>query len=443
MEEMLCSIGKILNMKLLYFILAAVSFSGLTACGASKNIVPANSAFEVFDSFNTVFLDSAKYIYKNTTADSAAVDRWGGAAAIWCQPMYADMAMNAMLLARKEGDKTREKQYRDLANKIIDGNVSHYLNFDFDNNDTNRGWFIYDDIQWWTITMARAAKILHRDDCRKLAEKSFARVWYGSPKVGDTGSYADPRKGLGGGMFWQWQPLENPKANSAGDGKMSCINFPTVVAAMLLYDLTPANRKPDVSPAKWTNSYGSFSRPHYETKERYLEMAKEIYEWSAEKLGDMSTGMIVDNRHGDSRGGHPLLYNQGTFIGAAALLYKATGDSAYLDNAKAGADYSINVLSENGYLPWAHNHNNPYDQGSLEQGIYPAIWAQYMDILINECGQKQYRDFIDKNIKAGMRNRNSAGVCDGELGIPTPDDQLIGSYAGSSLPALMLLFNDK
>lgn len=63
---------------------------------------------------------------------------------------------------------------------------------------------------------------------------------------------------------------------------------------MLLYDLTPSDRKPDASPEEWTNSYGSFSRPHYETKERYLEMAKEIYDWSAEKLGDMSTGMIVD-----------------------------------------------------------------------------------------------------------------------------------------------------
>lgn len=154
----------------------------------------------------------------------------------------------------------------------------------------------------------------------------------------------------------------------------------------------------------------------------------------------MQTGMIVDNCHGDSRGGRPLLYNQGTFIGAASLLYKATGNSTYLDNAKAGADYSINVLSESGYLPWAHNPNKPYDQGSLEQGIYPAIWAQYMDILVNECGNEQYREFIEKNIKAGLQNRNSSGICDGELGLPTPDGQLIGSYAASSLPALMLLF---
>ena len=67
-----------------------------------------------------------------------------------------------------------------------------------------------------------------------LSEESFGRVWYGSEKVGDTGSYADPEKGLGGGMFWQWQPIRNPKPNKFGDGKMACINFPTVVAALIL-----------------------------------------------------------------------------------------------------------------------------------------------------------------------------------------------------------------
>ena len=34
----------------------------------------------------------------------------------------------------------------------------------------------------------------------KLSEASFKRVWYGSEKVGDTGSYDKEN----GGMFWQW-----------------------------------------------------------------------------------------------------------------------------------------------------------------------------------------------------------------------------------------------
>ena len=37
-------------------------------------------------------------------------------------------------------------------------------------------------------------------------------------------------------------PIGNPNENAAGDGKMACINFPTVVAALTLYNNVPADR---------------------------------------------------------------------------------------------------------------------------------------------------------------------------------------------------------
>lgn len=424
-----------------------ISISVLSGCTSSKPAASGSldSTWEAYDSFNRVYLDSAKYIYRNTNRDAAATDRWNGAAAIWCQPMYVDMAMNASALAEKYGDTEKAREYRELAGKLLDGNIKQYSDFDFDNSDTNTGWFIYDDIQWWTITLARAAEFFKDDRYRELAEKSFARVWYGSPRVGDTGSYADPSKNLGGGMFWQWQPLENPDPNKAGDGKMSCINFPTVVAAMMLHSLAPEGRNADPSPETWTNAYGDFTRPRYETRQRYLDMAKEIYDWSVVNLADSVTGMVHDNRHGENVGGHPLIYNQGTFIGASMLLYKATGDERYLDLARKGADYSIDVMSaEHGCLPWAHNPEHPYDQGSMEQGVYPAIWVQYMRMLADEAKDTdKYTSFITKNIEKGWKNRDIAsGLCDGEAWNPTPADTVIGSYAASSTPALMLLFPD-
>lgn len=421
-------------------ILCASASILLSLLSFAKGDIRISDVWKAYDAFNNVYLDTDRYIYKNTDCDSAAVDRFNGAAAIWCQPMYVDMALNATELARRTGDRRREARYAALARRIIDGNIRQFLDFDFDDCDLARGWFIYDDIQWWTITMARAYLATGDTRYRDLAEKSFARVWYGSPRVGDTGSYADPSKGLGGGMFWAWNPIEAPRRNAAGDGKMSCINFPTVVAAMLLYQAAPADRVADPAPEKWSNSFGDFVRPHYETKERYLAMAKEIFDWSVDNLAVPETGMVHDNRHGDNVGGHPLLYNQGTFIGAGALLYLATGEQRYLDLAKAGADYSINELSaSHGLLPWAHNSRDPYDQGSLEQGVYPAIWAQYMKLLTDECGQIQYRDFIVRNIREGWANRDpKRNICDGESWSKTTDENLIGSYAASSIPALML-----
>ncbi len=425
-------------MKLILFaiLLVVIPTEVLSATGGD------DAVWKAYDAFNAAFLDDSKCIYKNTNKDEHAVMRDRGAAAIWCQPMYVDMALNAMELAMKKGDVERERRYRRFVDRLIEGNIAQYLGFDFDDNDLSRGWFIYDDIQWWTITLARAYLETGNERYRTLAERSFARVWYGSPRVGDTGSYADPEKGLGGGMFWQWQPIDGPRANEAGHGKMSCINFPTVVAAMLLYNAAPADRGEDTAPEVWDNGYGHFVRPAYETKERYLEMAREIFDWSVDNLADAATGKVWDNRHGESVGGAPLIYNQGTFIGAASLLYLATGEERYLDLAKAGADYSINVMSaEHGMLPWARNVDNPFDQGSLEQGIYPAIWGEYMKLLVRECGQRQYLPFLEANVVSGWNNRDKlTGVTDGEPWAPTDGAALIGSYAGSATPAMYLIY---
>ena len=96
--------------KLLIPVIVAAAM--LPSCGAKGNAhdpgYTLNDVWEAYDGFNSVYLDSAKYIYKNTDIDSAAVDRDHGAAAIWCQPMYVDMAMNAMLLAAERGDTKRE-----------------------------------------------------------------------------------------------------------------------------------------------------------------------------------------------------------------------------------------------------------------------------------------------------------------------------------------------
>ncbi len=94
----------------------------------------------------------SKYIYKTTSSYEQAVDRGHGAAAIWCQPIYWDMSMNAYKLAKAQKDKKKRAYYKELCEKIFAGNKTQYCHFDFDNNNENTGWFIYDDIMWWTIS---------------------------------------------------------------------------------------------------------------------------------------------------------------------------------------------------------------------------------------------------------------------------------------------------
>ena len=387
-----------------------------------------------YDAFNDCLLDANKNIYKESTAFSAAVDRWNGAAAIWCQPMYWDMAMSAYKRAKAEGDSQKEAKYKQLCENLFAGNKKHYVNFNFDNSNENTGWFIYDDIQWWTITLARAYELFGVEEYRSHAEASFARVWYGSPTVGDDGSYADPEEELGGGMFWNWEPIGSARPHTSGDGKMACINFPTVVAALTLYNNVPADRTEDANPTRWSKGGKQFVRPHYETKEAYLAKGKEIYEWAVQNLVDLNTGGVADSKHGE---GNPAwdfhVYNQATFIGASVLLYKATGEKQYLDNAILGADYTVNIMSATYDLL-------PFESG-VEQGIYTAIFAQYMAMLVYDCGQEQYVPFLKRCINYGWNNRDKTrNLCGGEYHKAVIEGATVDSYSASGIPALMLLF---
>lgn len=230
-----------------------------------KHVYTNEDVWAAYEGFNNTLLDSNKYIYKTNSSYPSAVDRGNGAAAIWCQPIYWDMAMNAYKLAKAQKDRKKTSYYKTLCEKIFAGNKAQYCQFDFDDNNENTGWFIYDDIMWWTISLARGYELFGVDEYLKLSEASFKRVWYGSEKVGDTGSYDKEN----GGMFWQWQPIQNPKPNKFGDGKMACINFPTVVAALTLYNNVPENRKESTD-----------KRPDYQTKAQLPKVKKSMNgEW--------------------------------------------------------------------------------------------------------------------------------------------------------------------
>ena len=115
------------------------------------------------------------------------------------------------------------------------------------------------------------------------------------------------------------------------------------------------------------------------------------------------------------------------------MLYLATGEKRYLDNAIKAADYSCGAMSEkHGLLPF---------EAGIEQGIYTTIFAQYMAILVYDCGQKQYLPFLHKNIVTGWANRDkSRNIIDGEYHKRTTSDEKVDSYEASGIPALMLLF---
>ena len=389
--------------------------------------------WKAYDDFNAALLDKNRNIYKADTEQRAADHRGNGArdndltgcaAAIWCQAIYYDMVINAYNRAKAEGNDELMKKYKTLHDKIYKGQKAHYVNFDFDNSNTNNGWFVYDDIMWWTCALARAYQTFGKAEYLTYSERSFCRVWYGSATVGDDGSYADPARfsgSSGGGMFWEWQPIDHANPHKEGDFRSACINFPTVIAACLLHQLVPEGR---TAP--------TIARPTRQTKEWYLEKAIEIYDWASKTL-TTSAGRVADGIHGGGPEFSDHLYNQATYIGASCLLYNLTGESKYRTNALNATRYVFNSMVNSSKILKFEN--------GYEQGVYTAIFAQYLPMVVYDLGQKTYLTYIQRNMQKAWDNRDQVrGLQTGDFSKKTTEDDVVESYGGSGLPALMLMF---
>lgn len=444
--------------KLRTFIL--VSLLTITSAASAQHLstytYTNDDEWEIYEAWHNAFWDNNKRNYKADTAQPSADHRGNGmrdndksgcSSAIWCQAIYFDMAVNAYKRRLKD-PSTSSSDLRKAKNRmssVYAGEKAHYVNFDFDNSNTNNGWFVYDDIMWWTCALARAYQVsvlaeAPVDDYLTYSEKSFCRVWYGSQKVGDDGSYADPAetgadgKPFTGGMFWEWQPIDHAKPHSDNGFKSACINFPTVIACCTLYDCVPADRE---AP---TGAY-----PTYQTKDFYLEKAKEIFAWATDHfMSSQYPGRIADGIHGGGPEFSDHLYNQATYIGAACMLYKITGEQQYLDHARAGADYVMKKMckssTKNDYSPTRGIKILPFEKG-YEQGVYAAIFAQYIKMLIEDCGQTDYLPWIQDNIQYGLNNIDTTRkLQDSDFLNPVAADKVVESYEASALPALMIQF---
>ena len=348
-----------------------------TACSKKSNLpvvtapkpisFTTQDATAAFNTFNTYFYSTTDKLYYSTTEKKAI-------GAIWTQAIFWDIAMDAY-------KRTSEAAYLQLVKDIYQGGFNRYSQYDWENKTT---WFIYDDIMWWVISLARAYEITGNTDYLTLSKSGFQRVW------------RDAYDAVKGGMWWDFNKT----------GKNSCINFPTVIAAMQLYKLT--------------------------NDAAYLDKAKAIYDWSVINLVNTANGRVADNNINGNKGWSDYTYNQGTYIGASVLLYKASNNDAYLDNAKLAADYTQKTMCDvNSILPAEGDWN--------EQGVLKAIFARYIMILVKDAGQSQYLPWIRKNINKAWGNRDPGrGLMYRNYNIICPPGT-IQSYEASSAVGFMQL----
>jgi predicted alpha-1,6-mannanase (GH76 family) len=327
----------------------------------------AQDATAAFNTFNNYFYSPTDKLYYATTEKKSI-------GAIWTQAIFWDIAMDAW-------KRTNDAAYLQLVKDIYQGGYNRYSQFDWENKTT---WFIYDDIMWWVMSLVRAYEITGNQDCLNYAVSGFQRVW------------RDSYDAAKGGMWWDFNKT----------GKNSCINFPTVIAALQLYKIT--------------------------NETAYLDKAKVIYDWSVINLVNTANGRVADNNINGSKGWSDYTYNQGTYIGASVMLYKTLNNQACLDNAKLAADYSRKTMSDvNGILPAEGDWN--------EQGVLKAIFARNVMMLIKEAGQSQYLTWIRGNINSAWGNRDAGrGLMYRNYKVTCPSGT-IQSYEASSAVGFMQL----
>ncbi|MGE3243856.1 MAG: glycoside hydrolase family 76 protein [Pirellulales bacterium] len=198
----------------------------------------------------------------------------------------------------------------------------------------------YDDNAWIVLAMLETHALTN--DARYLdrAQATMKFVLSGE----------DDR--LGGGIYWR----ENTR-----DSKNTCSNAPAIVGCLLLYRATKDGE--------------------------YLANAERLFAWSQTHLQDRDDGLYWDNLRLDGRiDRRKFTYNTALAIRANCLLYEATNNADYLNEAKrlATAAAARWIDKETGAVK---------DAGRFAHMLLEALLA-----VDRTTGEPHWREVVDKSV---------------------------------------------
>jgi len=333
--------------------------------------VTSEEADAAFSSLIRVYWDPTAQFFHKEEQGSKKADFWFSAQ-LW------DTVMD-------EYDRTGRADVKRLINEVYDGFIKEHP--DWTTNKYN------DDIMWWAIACTRAYTLTKDKRYLKKAKESFDFVY---------DHFRDDT--FGGGLYWINQRTS----------KNSCLNCPAVIAAVRLSVLL---------------------------KDRtYLDKAQSLYEWQKQTLTD-GNGKVFDSiRYNPDRqttriGRFSLTYNQGTFIGAAVLLYKQTRNPTYLDDALKAAEWTMaNLCVTDEFIL--------KNEGQGDAGAFKGIFARYMKLFIRECGRTEFLPWMKANADTAWHNRRPAdNIMGNDWTAPTGPN--IQSQTATSAVAVVLCFTDE
>jgi hypothetical protein len=201
----------------------------------------------------------------------------------------------------------------------------------------------YDDNEWVGIELARIYELRHEAAALERAEQIMAFVM--------AGWQTNPKLACPGGVPFSDSP-GNTDRNTVTDG-------PAAELGVQLFRITGDGA--------------------------YLQFAQMAYAWVRNCLMSPS-GLYFDHIRPHGVIGQALWsYNQGSMIGAGVLLYQATGNSAYLYDARQTAKAALTyftiqrLLSENPFFPAVYFRNLMYLDAVTHDPPGPRLAQSYVD----------------------------------------------------------------
>ena len=306
--------------------------------------------------------DAQKWIFKKETQQEVAptlatatkaFDDWYNGYQVEAHKGFWDQAemMETVLDAY---EVTKDPKYKDKFATLYTNFIKNHKE-DWMYNDFN------DDITWAVLFSVRGYLLtgnkIYLDKAKDQYDKMYKRAFNNT---------------YGGGLIWY----------QGKTSKNACIEGPAAVAACYLGEATGDST--------------------------YYDKAIALYSWSKIYLLNMATGKVKDNVDINKRTGLlrtsnvSFTYNEGTFLGAATMLYKHTKEASYLQEAKKIAQFTRDSIYKGKVM------NNEENGGDLPG--FKGIFVRYARKYTQETGNTDLVDWLNLNAKVAYNNRNSHGI---------------------------------
>lgn len=246
-----------------------------------------------------------------------------------------------------------------------------------------------DDISWMVIACTRASLLTGNSLYATKAKEQFDKMYARAIHSGDW-------------LTW--------KQGTAGTN--ACINGPAMVACCYLAE--------------------------YTGDKTYYDKAIALYNWSKGKLFDPSKGKVNDSYNNVVTNSWSSTYNQGTYLGAAVMLYKYTKENSYLLEAQRIAQYTKVDMANNGVFNWENGQDLDGFKGILQR---------YTRRFVVDLNRADYIPWLQLNAKVAYNNRNSEGLIYTKWGTRTKETatlpidttfKYVPAFAASTAVSLMV-----